>query len=65
MSFRNREQLLEAVTRHREELYAAQEKQQQLEEARDSLNGESSSLGRELDAAKHRIDDMMNDQSRM
>lgn len=53
------------VTRHREELAEVQEKQQQLETERDSLSSESSSLGRELETAKTRLDDVMGDQSRM
>ena len=65
LAFHTREQLLEMVTRQREELLEAQEKAQQLEEAREGWNSESSALGRDLEAAKNRIDEIMGDQSRM
>ncbi|ORY91517.1 hypothetical protein BCR35DRAFT_349332 [Leucosporidium creatinivorum] len=61
----SREQLIEMVARHKEELAEVQEKNEELEQTRSSLVNESSMLTRDLESAKGRIDELMAEEGRM
>lgn len=53
------------VLKHQEQLGEVQEKQHELEEVHEQLAGESSLLGRDLESAKARIDELLQEENRM
>ncbi|KAI5480396.1 hypothetical protein MNV49_000971 [Pseudohyphozyma bogoriensis] len=61
----SREVLIEMVARHKRELAEAVEKNAGLEEEKGELVGENRALERDFENAKGKIDDLLNEESRM